>query len=377
MSLKTVIAIVDDCLNVWDYLNAYYLIFGILAEEIPDHISLGNKLLEQRKQYQSLQLMATIRGGTIIPANERDLITAYEQTLRTLRSVKRNWDTKFIKVLCSEIRFREIALEVKEQGSVAFPKSEVEKLFNLQGVLPFWDSIPDYTVFHLGAGIRMESPEFDMFEALCWSHDETVRTHDDFLECQKKVTSGSFDDEDLERLPKVKSHHALMCRQTVLNSFLFVESFLNSQAYLCLSNSTRTFTPEERLFLSEKTIDPRGNEKVKFVSIMEKLHGWTKIISPRNVTFDKGRNPYQAFAKIKEYRDAVVHLSSGKISRLKSINYDVALEASLTAIEVIKQFSVLVSSDPNKVQYPWWLKERGKDELFHLSNTVTLSKKQD
>lgn len=236
----------------------------------------------------------------------------------------------------------------------------------------FWNKIPGYTLVQLGSGITVSSPEFELFESMCWCHDEAFRTKKELDEFKKKK---DWSKDSISSYRQLLGLHAMHCRQTVINAFLLIESFVNGVVHVSLSLPNKTLTHEQRLYLTERVKDKIGVEKQKFVSIENKLHEWIKIISPNNSTFDKGSRVFQEFMKIKEYRDAIVHLSASKVSNFRTIDFNVASNSVRTVIEMIKRISEFIAADSHNVEYPFWLKSSDPDGMFRVTRTIRLDLK--
>ena len=371
-SVHEIIQAIDVCLKDLSYLNALFWIFGISPRDIPNHIALWEKFLQQREEYHRMVVLGKQQGKKAVITNAADILKGYNEISKGININKEMWKNGPLKVLCSDGKLIPIASKVKERGFVAFTKDEFQKHFDISRVVEFWDGVPSYTIFFLGRGLTVSSPEFDLFEAMCWFHDEALRTHQELRRHQNRIGSAEFDEADYKN---ILAMHFIMCRQTLINSFLLVEAFLNSLADVHLSDPRKTITDEEKLYLGEKTKDSAGKLRQKFVSIQDKLHDWVRIISPRGETFDKGKNPYQTFLKIKKYRDSLVHLSAQKVSSFRSIDFDVAMKSVDTAIEIIERISEFVSLKPSATQYPFWLKRREDDGMFHVSRKLKLQLK--
>jgi hypothetical protein len=95
-------------------------------------------------------------------------------------------------------------------------------------------------------------------------------------------------------------------------------------------------------------------------------------MSPRSETFDRGKNPYQAFVKIKNARDSLVHLSEKKVDRYWSIDVAFAKVAVLTVVELIGKVSEFLAADTRKAVPPFWLSHPGDDGLFKVRRTLEL-----
>lgn len=373
-SLKKTIHIIEVCLRDIDYLTALYSIFGISTDEISAHLSLRESMLESRNKLQRINMIEKRRGTweDFDSTKANDFLSAHLQVYKTIREIKELLDNSPPKVLCSEKALVDLASKIRKEGSVIFHKNDLAKFFDFSEVFPLWHQVPDYTLFVIGSGIFLSSPEFDLFDAMCWFHDEAVRTRLELFQYKDKVGTSEFKEEVYSKLFAIDH---INCRQALINAFLLVEAFLNSLATVCLDDKSRRLTEEDRLSLSEKAKEKSGNYRQKFVSIQNKLHDWVRIISPHGKTFDKGKEPFQSFIKIQEYRDSLVHLSSTKVSKYRSINFDVAEMSVHTSVEIVKRISEYTSPNLNIPQYPFWLTEIKEDGLFHVSRTFDFTKR--
>lgn len=373
--VKKLIQLIDLSLRNLDYVNAIYWILGISGDDTPAQTTLFNKLLQDREHYQNLheQIMAAKKmGKSVRTLNIEEHINAYQEVLRQTQNNKTLWQSGPVKILCSDDKLLDIALRVRERGFVTLSKGELEEFLDFSAAVDFWDRIPNYTVYRLGGGIAVSSPELDLFESMCWFYDEALRTHRELLEYREQLESPQVD----ASVYHMKSReHFIMCRQTLVSAFLLVEAFINSVAHASLSDPNANFTEDQRLYLSEKTKDKNGHERQKFVPIENKLYEWVKIIGPTGKTFNKGSNPFQEFKRIKQYRDAIVHMSASKVEHFRSIDFDVASKAAHTALEMIKKISKFTAPEPHNVEYPFWLREPDDDGMFHFSTKIELQLK--
>jgi hypothetical protein len=271
-----------------------------------------------------------------------------ERLLRTLQSVakddKSSWKNGPIKILCDDHELHRIALLVEAHGTCAFSKTEFEERFDLTETDPFWTNVPDYTIVIVGGGKwRFISPEWDRGE------------HADEIEIAARERHRSE-------------------RQVVVNACLFVEAFVNSIAYTFRCRRSATLSVEDDLYLRERKLDPKtGNECERRVALNDKLHGWVKLVSPRNDTFDKGHGLYQEFRKLQEYRDSIVHLSATKIEKYFGIDLSVAEQAVEIALGIAKAICGYIASDPNAVAYPRWLAKPGAEVSERVRNLLGIN----
>ncbi|HHY13306.1 MAG TPA: hypothetical protein GX526_01485, partial [Thermoanaerobacterales bacterium] len=237
----------------------------------------------------------------------------------------------------------------------AFTKEEIDDVLDFSHFIEFWDKLPGYTILFLGSNnILISSPEFDLFESACWFHNEALKSNDMNVDGWEEDLFGQ----------KQSIHHKNMCRQTIINSFLFLEAFINSLAY-DFAEKNKNISKEDKLFLTEKTINKQGKKVQRFVSIEDKLHKWVKIMSPRSETFDKGRLPFQDFKEIKKVRDTIIHLTNKKVEYFRSINLEFAQKALDVSVEMVKEIARFISHD--KVEYPFWLKDKDEDGFYNVS----------
>jgi hypothetical protein len=190
MSLNSIVIAIEACLKAMDYLNAYYKVFGVFAEEISTHITLWNKLIQEHNRYLSAEAAAKGTGRKPIIHDAERIIAGYSEVLRGIEANKKLWTDRYIGVLYPEAKLKEIALQVEAHGLMVMPKDEAEKYFNFAHIIPFWKTLPNYTLIQFSdGGISFASPEFDMFEAMCWRHDEAARSKQPLSRLQTKLKS--------------------------------------------------------------------------------------------------------------------------------------------------------------------------------------------
>jgi len=372
-SVKKILQLIEALIINVDYTNCVYWILGISSNDTPAQTSFFRYLLEQREEYRRLYLQirdAQKKGRSFLVLNVEDRVTMFEQLLDISYRTKNMWKNDPVKILCSDSKLRDLAIQVKEKGLVELSKIEIEKYFDFSKIVSFWNRIPSYTSFIVGGGIRFSSPEFDLFEAMCWSFNEMVRTNHEMLALRSQVEKTDSDMSVFYVYGYKLSKQLIMCRQTVINAFLLVEAFINSVADSSLADPTRNYTNEQKLHLRERAKDKNDNERQKFVPIEIKLCEWTKIISHTGKTFNKGDKLFQEFMKVKEYRDAIVHLSATKIKKYYLIDFEIAHKAVQLALEMVKKISEYTAPDSNNIEYPFWLAEPQSDGLFHISHTM-------
>ncbi len=66
---------------------------------------------------------------------------------------------------------------------------------------------------------------------------------------------------------------------------------------------------------------------------------------------DRGKFPFQDFRKIQELRDSIVHLSDGKADAFDAIGEKEATRAVDVAIEVIREISRCIASNPTQAAF--------------------------
>lgn len=373
--VKKILQLIKEAIRNVDYANSICWVFGFTSHDIPKQTALFLKLLEYHEEYEQLLVQiraAQKRGRSLHVLNLEDNVTKFEQIVEHTRITKDIWKNGPIKTLCSDMKLLSIALEVKEKGYVHLNKTEIEKIFDFSRVVSFWNRIPAYTTFLLGGGIAVSSPEFDLFQAMGWAYNKAVKTSREVSAYREQIGKADI---DIAAYGEKAGLHSLMCRQTLINAFLLVEAFINSIAEASLTDETRNFTQEQRMYLKEQVKDWNGRVRQKFVPIEDKLYEWTKIVSPAGRTFNRGSNPFQDFVKIKEYRDAIVHLAGPKVKSFRAIDFKVASKAALVALEVIKLISEYTAPDSNNIEYPFWFGEPHADGLFHISRTLELQVK--
>lgn len=373
---KKILQLLEEAIRNVDYANSICWVFGITSDDIPNQNALFLKLLKYHEEYQELSLQiraAKKRRNSLSVLNLEENFTKFEKIVNNTRDTKDIWKNGPVKILCSVMQLLDIALEVKKKGFVSLDKAEIEKSFDFSGVISFWDRIPSYTLFLLGGGISVSSPEFDLFQAMAWAFNEATKTSQEMSAYKNQIGTSDI---DITVYGDKVGLHSIMCRQTLINAFLLVEAFINSVSEASLIDETKNFTEKQRLFLRERVKDRNGQERQNFVSIEDKLYEWTKIISPTGKTFNKGNKPFQDFMKIKKFRDATVHLAAPKVKSFRAVDFKVASKAARVTLEMIKLISEYTSSDSNNIEYPFWFTEPHADGLFHVSRTLTLQLKE-
>ena len=190
-----------------------------------------------------------------------------------------------------------------------------------------------------------------------------MRLFDELQQARKTTNVSSIDEDEYFR---VLALLRMMSIQTVINSFLVLEAYLNSLAHLFLANPSRSLTREEQLSLREQTRDKSGDLRKKFVPIENKLCDWVKIISPRGETFDRGKRPFQDFLKLKANRDSIVHLSEKKISTYNEIGFDTAKQSVDLVLDLIEHVIGFIAACGDTKEHPWWFRRQGPDGRFRL-----------
>jgi len=157
MSVSQILKLVEDCLRTMDYLNAIYRIWGVGAEEIPEHINAFNYVIGEQQRYSEILRFAKKTRTTPILTNARELIQAYTTMLAGLNETKKQWKTKFIPIFAPDAEIIRLGFEIKRRGSVSLTKSGLQARFDVAAVIPGWQHLPGYTRFFLGAGLRMSA----------------------------------------------------------------------------------------------------------------------------------------------------------------------------------------------------------------------------
>jgi hypothetical protein len=365
--VQQIVETLDDCLLLYDYGNCVYWIFGIANEDAPAHTAMWYELQQLRQKF------AQPRQGErrIVVSDPAKLLEGLKSVKETGEQNRQLWKNGPIKIVCSDDELRRIAQIGKQNGSVCFSKAEFDDRFDISAFDPYWPHVPDYTQVFVGWGFRLSSPEWDMFFAMCHSHDEAIRTGKELEGLRQTTNSDDFDEAEYRRLHAV---HFLHVRQVVVNVCLFVEAFVNSVAHAYRCKPARPLSADAGRFLRERALDKKtGAERKKFVSLQDKLHGWVQLVSPRGETFDKGANPFQAFRAVQEYRDSIVHLSANKTQTYHRLNLAVCTQAVDAALDVVDAICRFIAPDPKVPARPKWLAHRQADGLFHLSPRIELA----
>lgn len=367
MSVREAIRLINESLEDMAYVVAICTLWGISAHDLSDHAELARDLFERKAYYEQIceeekcrKQQALLPPGTI---------TSLQDVRAHAKGDKLAWKNGPVKVVCSDKKLLDFASRARQGIPLEFRKDEVGKYFDFRSAIPFWDSVPGYTLILIGGGITFSSPEYDLFQAMCWSSDEAVRTR---IELEGILERVVMEGSQVEALYTTQARHRTMCIQTVVNAFFLLEAYLNSVAHLYLIDPRNTLSDELRQYLQEQAIDKRGNVRQRFVSTEDKLYEWIKIISPRGETFDRGRNPFQEFRKLREYRDAIVHLSENKVTTYNSIDHEVCKRAVAMVIEIVDAISAYIAPTPSDLQSVWWLSRPNSAGFFNLSSILPL-----
>lgn len=368
--LRKILKIIDESLNSLEYIKAACLLFGIPFEDISHAPQLAQSLLDQRKKYKQA-LSIERRGISAILLDSEKVISGFSAAASLIEDTKQLWKNGPIKIMCSDERLISMAKQaIQDDTALTFRRDEIGKYFDFSSVLPDWAAVPDYTLIRIGGGIGFGSPEYDLFYSMCWFYDEALRLHLESQSLRKQIGSERFDN---DRFFYVARHSKTMCVQTIINSFLLIEAYLNSIAHVYLHSHPGELTAGEELFLKEQARDKTGAIRQRFVSIEDKLCEWIKLMSPRKETFDKGKKPFQNFLKIKRYRDSIVHLSGKKVSTYHSIDFNLTQNTVVSLLEIVQRISEYMSADPSEVRLPWWIRKPNADGFFRLPEKYTPS----
>lgn len=353
MGLREIRLLVDECAVLRDYVDCLYWLLGI-----PDRPEWWNEFERFR--------------GSMGQARDSKGLAHPKKWFQRLQSMRDHWQhiksTFQDNVLCSDEELGRLAQEVKERGGVWLSKTEFDKRFHDFFEEPFWRFVPDYAriIVVRGQGVLLLSPEQDMFYLMCRSHDRAVLTSAELQKAGERVGK-DWNPAYFE----LHANHYLEVRQVIVNACLFVEAFINSVAHGYRRKPPKPLSRNDDLYLQERVIDKKsGAEKEKHVALQDKLYRWVQIISPRGETFEKGAYPYQAFRKIQEYRDSIVHLSATKANRYHSISLSVATEAVDVALEMVEGICRFIAPNSKSVVSPNWLAKRETDGMFHLSSLI-------
>lgn len=366
-SATKTVGMIDKALRQLECIRAICFLFGLPSEDTLARLELIGELLKRRQEYLDGARAEKVWKGRMEIADEQRIIRDLDHTVQEFeRQKKLLKNNDVFKIICSDRELIDLAEKIyRDESSWTCTKQEIAKYFDLTKMFSAWDRIPDYTRFLIGGGIAVSSPELDLFQALAWFYDEATRA-DRELQFLRKIAQDTPEQVNLDRLLKVRMMYRMMCVQTTMNAFLVLESYLNSLAYVFLRERGQELTEDQRLCLAEQTIDKSGKIRQRFVSMEDKLHEWVRIMSPRGDTFNKGGSPFQKFVKMKQKRDAVVHLSGRKVSVYDSLDFHAVQELVKGLIEIIEYISAYISADPTQVQMPWWLQRPGNDGLFNL-----------
>ena len=342
-------------------------IFGIQMMEGENAFRLVQCL---REEAEKARRRGILLGPEKISSMSRKLLSIIDQAEERKALWKKGVYAP-MKVRCPDDEVYRMANQIKADGFVELTKRELEERFDLSRAVRGWAQIPGYTRINLHGGLGFVSPEAELFRSMCWLNNETLRTGRDMDDRRRAVASG---DADVDAYESSFDVHRTMCRQTVVSAFLVVEAYLNGLASAFLANRGDRLSEKERLWLQERARKPSGVEYQRFVKTDEKLHGWIKLMSPRDETFDKGRDPFQGFIRIKKYRDALVHMAEEKVLRFWSVDAETAGDAADTASRIIEHISRCLAPDPDRAEYPFWFVPRQADGTFELPRVLRMER---
>jgi hypothetical protein len=347
---------IAEALENLDFVNAACWLYGIPWETLPVHLELWDKLQAMWSQYQSIAELAqaAAKVGHAVPVllNADSAMASVQHLIVETRQVKDRWKARPFRVL-SELGFRDAAMAAKESGVLLLSKKHCEPFLDLTPLIGSLTQVPDHTLFVLGAaGVGVVSPEFDLYESMCLSLSLASTSQREHLSLKAHLEQSDQLDSVFRKQRELAAHS----RNAVIAAFLLVEAFMNGLARLTVSDGSRGLSENERLFLKER-VRKQGQERQKFVSIEDKVVEWTKIISPSGRTFDKGREPFQSFSRLKQYRDAIVHFGPEKVEEYRAIDCSAAKACCGTAIQIIKEVCEFVEARGNTPSYPFWLRD--------------------
>lgn len=358
-----------DLVDEADWLNAYFMVCGVFFEDVPEFVKLWNMLLRARTTVTDLNRLLD-HPSSEVKRNVRQQIAVFNQMSALLKVNRQHWTTGFVGVRCSDEQLKNFALTIRHNGQIRLPKAEAEKHFDFTHLIPFWSQLPDYVEVVLGAGIGLSSPEFDLFQSMSWIYDEAVQLHSDLLLKKKRIEAEDFELKEAHEFQELSARLILLCRQVVLNAYLVIEAFINGLAHVFCSFADADLTQHQRLYLRELGIDNTGRERRRLISTEEKLVEWVKIMSPSGKTFDRGKEPFQSFRTLRQYRDSLVHFGKTKVGRLNEINFPAAKHAVETTLSIIDSVCGFVAKEGQPATLPFWLKRPGQDGLFRVSRTI-------
>jgi len=360
------------------FIRANYWILGLSFEETPNHTIVAEMLVNKQKEFKATQKKvqrARRSGKRVRVTNLRGELQALTEGYTHIEDTKRLY-TEGDSRICREGQEQAIialAERVIAEGRVKLTISEFGMMYDLSQLMNDWFQLPNCTLIFIGHGISVSSPEANLFEAMAHFHDKSVATH---REMTKLLPVIEDSERTAEQYLSLSHEHNIYLRQTLINAFLLLEAFINSLAYVYIRNSGDTLDENTCLYLEEKRKGKSGSTTTQYVSTDKKLVEWTKIISPRDETFDKGRKPYQEYRKLKTYRDAIVHQSAPKIAKVREIDLQIALDAVDASIAMIQDICQFTSPDTSCVQSPFWLIPKDKEGFFRYKTSFTIDIKQ-
>jgi hypothetical protein len=344
VSVDRIHALKADCLELWKYINCIHRLFGSPAEAEAQAQTL--RMQQLKGQIEQLRYSRD-------PEARTKLIRAFEQEREIAANKKEEWKRGPFPVLCDDATLEALALRVEHGPPVLLSKGEIEKHFDLSRAIHFWQWLPEYTRVLFAFGMYWSCPDADFFRSMAFFHDEAVRASQGVETALSEMANGR---DRVANLFRGLSMKKLFACQAIVNACLLVEAFLNGLASVALSRKAGSFSPEEESSLQDTKHHP--------VSTQCKMAEWVKLMSPRKVGLEKGRNPYQDFNKILDLRHAIVHLGTSKIETYESLGHEEATLAADAAVAVIREICRCLAVDATRPGYPGWLKERGPDGFF-------------
>lgn len=364
--IDRIIEILDEILGYLEYLQSLYFLFDIESENINSQRELAQKMIEERQKYLNILQEERISKRKALILNEIEVIEKFTKISNILKLEREKWKNGNIKIVCSDSKLIELVHKIQKDGvALELKKQDISSYFDFSKIFSRWNDIPNYTIFVVGEGIAISSPEQDFFRYMTWFYDESLRLHNE-KQTQIQLFKNNSSQFNQDYFFKITTNYKMMCVQTVINAFLLLEAFLNSLSYSYIEKYGEQIDEDRKLLLLEQTKDKTGKYRQKYVSIENKLIEWVKIISPRGISFDRGEKIFQKFIKMKNIRDALVHLSGEKVPTYISVDFDTVQEVVETLIDIINQISIYIGDNPEKAHLPWWLQKIQDDGFFNL-----------
>ena len=199
--IKKINKLIEESIFNLEVIFSIYWIFGISREEIPNQSKLYYELYKKLEEFKTYY--KPIRSGKIpitLDTEEsfEDYIDKsfdnYKELHKNTKNIKMQHRNEPFKVKCSDKKLLQVALRIKDEGYVKFDKKELEKILDFSNYFEFWDKVPNYTTITFGGGVLISSPEADLFQSMCWFHDQAFKKNKELRDYRNTI----LDQEDAE-----------------------------------------------------------------------------------------------------------------------------------------------------------------------------------